>query len=60
MSSFKGRVIKVEGSQITIDTTEKSTLNQEGQVIGSSWSNKEGVPKVNSVIRCNFHSRDRS
>jgi len=57
MARFKGRVVDTKGSLVTIDRTPKTTTDNEGKAIGSSWD-KEDTPKINAVVRCNFHNRD--
>jgi len=61
MAQCKGRVIKQEGTVITIDTTpdprQKKGEDAGGIIIGGSWDNKEN-PQVGAVVRINFKNRD--
>ena len=57
MAQFKGRVIERRGTIICIDTKVESR-EVEGKVITSAWPKPE-YPKINAVVRCNFHNRDK-
>ena len=60
MAQCKGRVIKAQGSVITIDTTpaiRQKKGDGGGINTGGAWDNKE-KPKVGSVVRMNFKNKD--
>ena len=61
---FKGRVIKIEGSKIIIDTNpdtrEFEIKNEEGKlkrILVSRWD-KPDFPKIGDVVRGIFHRKD--
>lgn len=59
---FKGRVVAVEGTKITIDTKEetreyKDKKTGETKFVSSAFP-KSDIPKIGSVVRCIFHQKD--
>ena len=61
MTQFKGRVVAYNGDLIIMDTKPHDITRREGaatMVIGSAWKNTD-LPRINSVIRCNFHAGDK-
>lgn len=60
---FKGRVAKIEGSKITIDTkaeTRRYTDKEGNEIIVASAWEKPDIPKLGAIVRCNFHNKDKS
>jgi hypothetical protein len=58
---FKGRVVEVSGTKITIDVKEETRAFKDKaggtRVINSAFP-KPQIPKIGAVARCHFHSRD--
>jgi len=63
MASFKGRVVKREGTVICIDTKPEpreymDSKTGEKRFVSSAWLKPE-YPRIGSVVRCNFHNKDK-
>ena len=58
---FKGRVVKIEGSRITIDTKAeiRRVKSAKGEEIKSaSWKKPDPMPRVGDIVRCIFRVRE--